>query len=101
MAGKSMTDQKTEIATTSMIPTGALTLLTGFPSTRRSRFPTILLASLDVSQTLRMSLSMRAAGTDSSTECDPGRCFVVNTFSFLLRGQDLGAANLFMWSLIL
>ena len=86
---------------TSMNPTGALGFLTALPSTNISRFPMILLASLAVSHTPTMSLRTVTAGMESSMLWAPADCLVTQMFTFLFRGQDLGAASLFMWSLIL
>ena len=85
---------------TSMNPTGILGFLTAFPSTKNSLFPMILLASLAVSQTPTMSLRTVTAAMEPSTGCAPALCLAMKTLAFLLRGQVLGAASLFMWSLI-
>ena len=84
-----------------MNPTGALGFLTALPSTNISRFPMILLASLAVSQAPIMSLRTVTAAMESSMECAPALCLAMKTLAFLFRGQVLGAASLFMWSLIL
>ncbi len=85
----------------SMNPTGALGSLTALPFTNSSRFPMIFLASLAVSHASIMSLRTVTAAMESSMGCAPAVCFAMKTLTFLFRGHDLGAANLFMWSLIL